>query len=126
MMDKLIIAAGALLVVFAVWQTIRKCRGKAKSSCCGSAEAVSARKVDDTDISHYPYRYRLAVGGMKCSHCAVTVENALNSMPGVWGTVNLGKQQAFVRTKAPVDEASFGAVLRSASYTLKGYEVISG
>ena len=92
-MDKLIIAVGLLLIVFALWQTVQKARGKAKSSCCGTAEAVSAKKVEDTDVSHYPYRYRLSIDGMMCSNCAKNVENTLNNMNGVWGKVNLGKKK---------------------------------
>ena len=124
-MDKLIIVLAALLILWALWQTIRRFQGKTKSSCCGSREAVSVRKADDTDASHYPYRYRLTVVGMMCSHCAVRVENALNAMPGVWGRVDLGKKQADVLTKAPVEEARFAAVLRDASYTLAGYADLS-
>ena len=83
-MDKLIIAVGLLLIVFALWQTVQKASGKANSSCCGSAEAVSAKKVEDTDVSHYPYRYRLSIDGMMCSNCAKNVENTLNNMNCVW------------------------------------------
>jgi copper chaperone CopZ len=125
-MDKVIIAVGALLIVYAIWQTIQKFRGKAKSSCCGSAEAVTVKKVEDTDISHYPYRYKLQVEGMTCSHCAANVENALNNMPGVWSIVNLGKNEADVRTKEPVEEKSFAAALEAASYGLGGYALVSG
>ena len=98
-MDKVIIIVGALLIVYAIWQTIQKMRGKAKSSCCGGAEAPTRKTVADTDETHYSYRYRLAVGGMHCSHCAVNVENALNSMPGVWGRVNLAKNEFFRQYK---------------------------
>ena len=117
-MDKLIILAGALLVVYAIWQTVQRFRGKAKSSCCGGREAPARKTVADTDETHYPYRYRLAVGGMHCSHCAVNVENALNAMPGVWAKVQLQKNEADVRTKQPVDEAAFAEALRKAGYTL--------
>ena len=124
-MDKLIIAVGLLLIVFALWQTVQKARGKAKSSCCGGAEAPTRRPVADTDESHYPYRYRLAVGGMHCSHCAVNVENALNAMPGVWAKVQLAKNEADVRTKQPADEAAFAKALQKAGYTLNGYADLS-
>ena len=117
-MDKLIIALGALLVVYAIWQTAQRFRGRAKSSCCGGAEAPTRKTVADTDETHYPYRYRLAVGGMRCSHCAVNVENALNAMPGVWGRVNLSKNEADVRTKQPVSEKAFAEALQKAGYTL--------
>ena len=122
-MDKLIIAVGLLLIVFALWQTIQKARGKAKSSCCGTAEAVSAKKVEDTDVSHYPYRYRLTIDGMMCSNCAKNVENTLNNMNGVWGKVNLGKKEADVLSKQSVSEDSFAQALQQSSYTLTGYSV---
>ena len=124
-MDKIIILAGALLVLYAVWQTVQRFRGRAKSSCCGGAEAPTRKTVADTDETHYPYRYRLAVGGMHCSHCAVNVENALNAMPGVWGRVNLSKNEADVRTKKPVVEAAFAETLRDAGYALNGYTDLS-
>ena len=122
-MDKLIIAVGLLLIVFALWQTVQKARGKAKSSCCGSAEVVSAKKVEDTDVSHYPYRYRLSIDGMMCSNCAKNVENTLNNMNGVWGKVNLGKKEADVLSKQSVSEDSFARALQQSSYTLTGYLV---
>ena len=117
-MDKLIIVIGALLIVYALWQTIRRFQGKAKSSCCGSAEAVSARKPADTDVSHYPFRYLLMIDGMSCSRCAVRVENALNALPGIWGKVDLAKNQADVRAKSSMDQARFAAALQDASYSL--------
>ena len=108
-MDKIIIAAGILLIVFAVWQTVQKARGKAKSSCCGTKEVVAVKKVEDTDVSHYPYRYRLSVDGMMCSNCARNVENTLNK----------------VLTKESVSEERFASALKDASYTLKGYTVLA-
>ena len=117
-MDKVIIAVGAILIVYAIWQTIQKVRGRAKNSCCGSAEAVTVKKVEDTDISHYPYRYKLKVEGMHCSRCAASVENALNGIPGVWSMVNLGKNEADVRTREPVEAERFADALREASFQL--------
>ena len=124
-MDKLIIIAGVLLIVFALWQTVQRFRGKAKNSCCGSAEAVTVKKVDDTDASHYPYHYLLSIDGMMCSNCAKTVENTLNGMPGVWGRVNLGKKEADVLAKAPVESSSFAEALRKKSYTLTACKELS-
>ena len=120
-MDKLIILCGILIIAFALWQTIQRFRGKAKNSCCGGAEAVTVKKVEDTDRSHYPYHYRLQIDGMMCSNCAKNVENTLNSMEGVWGRVNLGKKEADVLAKEPVSESSFRSALSKTSYTLRGY-----
>jgi len=124
-MDKIIIAAGLLLIVYALWQTVQRFRGRAKNSCCGTAEAVSVKKVDDTDPSHYPYRYTLQIDHMKCSNCARNVENLLNSMPGVWGRVDLGKKEADVRTKQSVSEAEFKTAFKDSAYTLKSCTLVS-
>ena len=53
----IIYIAAAALIIYGVYYTVQKFRGKAKSSCCGTPEVKSVRKVDDTDESHYPYRY---------------------------------------------------------------------
>ena len=124
-MDTIIIIAGVLLIAFALWQTIQRFRGKAKNSCCGSSEAVTVKKVEDTDVSHYPYHYLLSIDGMMCSNCAKPVENTLNGMPGVWGRVNLGKKEADVLAKEPVEESSFAQALQKKSYRLKACKVIS-
>ena len=118
MTTAIILLCAALLVAFAIYRTIQKFRGKAKSSCCGSAEMVTPKKVEDTDPSHYPYQYKLSVGGMHCSNCARNVENALNALDGTWAKVNLGKEEAVVLTKQEMDEAAFKAVLEQADYTL--------
>ena len=112
----IIIILAALLVVWAVFRTVQKARGKAKSSCCGTAEVVTAKKVADTDESHYPYRYKLAVDGMMCSNCARTVENALNELDGVWARVDLGRKEARVLTKIPRTQTDFAAPLSRHSY----------
>ena len=124
-MDKLIIIAGVLLIAFALYQAVQRFRGKAKNSCCGLAESVTFKKVEDTDASHYPYHYLLSIDGMMCSNCAKTVENTLNGMPGVWGRVNLGKKEADVLAKSPVESASFAKALKKKSYILTDCKVVS-
>ena len=108
----------ALLVIYAVYYTVQKFRGKAKNSCCGGPELVTAPKVDDTDESHYPYRYTLSIEGMMCSNCARNVEKNLDAMDGVWARVNLGKNQADVLTKEPREKADFLEALRKTDYTV--------
>lgn len=112
----IIVVLAALLVVWAAYRTVQKARGKAKSSCCGTPEMVTAKKVDDTDPSHYPYEYKLSIDGMMCSNCARTVENALNELDGVWARVDLGRKEARVLTKTPRTQADFAAPLSRHSY----------
>ena len=114
----IIYIAAAALILFGVYRTVQKFRGKAKSSCCGTPEVKSVRKVDDTDESHYPYTYILTVDGMKCSGCASNVENSLDNMDGVWARVNLGKKEAKVLAKSEYSEEDFKKALAKTSYTI--------
>ena len=117
-MSTIIIICAALLVAFAVYRTVQKFRGKAKSSCCGTPEVKTVKKVEDTDESHYPYQYKLAINGMHCANCARTVENALNSMDGVWGHVDLGRNEAKVLAKTARTMEEFAAALDAKGYSV--------
>lgn len=119
-MATIIIICAALLIAFAVYRTVQKFRGKAKSSCCGTPEVKTVKQVEDTDESHYPYRYTLSIEGMHCSDCARTVENELNSMEGVWGRVNLGRGEASVLAKTERTREDFEQVLSLKDYTVTG------
>lgn len=125
MTAKLIIIVGALLIAYAIYGTIQKARGKAKSSCCGSAESVLPKPVEDTDESHYPYRYLVSIDGMKCSNCAANVENAINASGDVWAHVNLGRKRADVLSKTEKNEADFAKALKGTGYNVAGFEEIS-
>lgn len=123
-MAALIIICAAALVIFAVYRTVQKARGKAKSSCCGTPEVITKKKVEDTDESHYPYRYKLAIEGMRCSNCAATVENTLDEIDGIWARVNLGRKEADVLSKQEMQQADFARVMGATSYKLVGFEAV--
>lgn len=123
-MDKLIIIIGILLIAYAVYSTVQKARGKAKSSCCGSAESVLPRKVEDTDESHYPFKYHISIDGMKCSNCAASVENAINASGDTWAHVNLGRNRAEVLSKTEKTEEDFAKALKGTSYKVTACEQI--
>ena len=86
---------------------------------------VTPKKVEDTDESHYPYHYMLTIDGMKCSNCARTVERTLDDAEGVWARVNLGKKQADVLAKEPMDQEAFETLFSKSPYHLAGYTAIS-
>lgn len=119
-MSTIIIIAGVLLIAYAVYGTVQKARGKAKSSCCGSAESVLARPVEDMDESHYPFRYHVTVEGMSCSNCAARVENAINASGDTWAHVNLGRSRAEVLSKTEKTEEDFARALKDTGYTVTG------
>lgn len=124
MTAKLIIIAGILLIVYAIYGTVQKVRGKAKSSCCGSAESVLPKAVADTDESHYPFRYNVSVDGMMCSNCAARVENAINASGDTWAHVNLGRHRAEVLAKHEKTEEDFRKALKGTDYKVTGFEQV--
>ena len=124
MTAKLIIIIGILLIAYAVYGTVQKARGKAKSSCCGSAETVLPKRVEDTDESHYPFRYIVTIDGMKCSNCAANVENAINAQGDTWAHVNLGRHRAEVLAKSEKTENDFVRLLGNTDYKVVGFEEV--
>ena len=124
MTAKLIIIVGILLIAYAVYGTVQKARGKSKSSCCGSSETVLRKPVEDTDESHYPYKYYVSVDGMMCSNCAANVENAINKSGDIWAHVNLGRKRAEVLSKTEKTEADFVNALQGTDYKVTGFEQI--
>ncbi len=115
----------AVLIIYGVYYTVQKFRGKAKSSCCGTPEVKAVRKVDDTDESHYPYRYMLTVDGMKCSGCASNVENSLDNMDGVWAKVSLGRREARVLAKKEYTKEDFDEALSKTSYKIADFKALN-
>lgn len=115
----------AVLIIYGVYYTVQKFRGKAKSSCCGTPEVKAVRKVDDTDESHYPFRYMLTVDGMKCSGCASNVENSLDNMDGVWAKVSLGRREARVLAKKEYTKEDFDEVLSKTSYKIADFKALN-
>ena len=120
----LIIIAGILLIAYAVYGTVQKARGKAKSSCCGSAESVLPKRVEDTDESHYPFKYHVSVDGMKCSNCAVNVENAINASGDTWAHADLGRHRAEVLSKKEKTEEDLVRALKGTGYKVTGFEPV--
>ena len=115
----------AALIIYGVYYTVQKFRGKAKSSCCGTPEVKAVRKVDDTDESHYPFRYMLTVDGMKCSGCASNVENSLDNMDGVWAKVSLGRREAKVLAKKEYTKEDFDEALSKTSYKIADFKALN-
>ena len=122
----IIVICAAILVAFAVSGTIKKARGKAKSSCCGGPEVKSVKKVEDMDESHYPYRYEVGIEGMHCSNCARAVENALNTTDGVWASVELGRNRAIVRAKREMKKSEFTEALQDTTYQVTAFSIEGG
>ena len=99
----LIILLLIILLAFAVRRALQKARRG--GGCCGEHEQTEARRrVSDRNKAHYPYEIIIPVVGMTCENCAVKLENALNSLSGVWAKVDIAKNEAQIRCKTSPDE----------------------
>ena len=88
-------------------------------SCCTDADDrphPKQVKVEDTDLSHYPYEADIMVNGMSCANCVKNVTNALNAIPGTLAKVSLEDSVAHVHAKQPIDEAVYEQAIKDAGY----------
>ena len=108
-----------ILAVICIF-SVKKYRKKLTSGCCGAGGegTVKRRRVSDRNKAHYPYTKILKTDGMSCGNCANRVENALNALDGVWASVDLGRQEAFVRMKQPVEPELLKDTVRKQGYTV--------
>ena len=106
-----------VIIAFAIKGVIHRIRHG--SACCGERDAPEKRvQPADKDKSHYPYKYTLAVDGMHCSNCTRHVENALNSIDGVWATASLEKKSVTVLSKKELESADLENEVSEAGYTV--------
>ncbi|MGH0051774.1 MAG: heavy-metal-associated domain-containing protein [Sphaerochaetaceae bacterium] len=117
-MTNYIIAISAIVVcVLAIYRYVRKLRHG--DSCCTTGEArIKKVRVADRDTNHYPYKAELSISGMTCSNCAIRVENALNSLPGIWANVDLRKNIALVHSKTDIDVEALRQTVQQSGYTV--------
>lgn len=117
-MGTIIVIIVLLVIVACAILSIRK-RIKYGSSCCGSHDAAPTKiKVHDKNKAHYPYTYTLTVDGMHCSNCALRVENALNSIEGIWAKVNLENKKVLVLSKNKIEGEELSKAVAAAGYTV--------
>ena len=94
-------------------------RAKSGGGCCGDRpETLRKTPVKDHNRAHYPYEAELQIGGMTCENCARRVENALNSLDGVWATVRIDSHTAHLRLKAEPDMEQLREAVRQAGYVV--------
>lgn len=116
----IIIVLLVLLCIFSVKSYLKKLQG----GCCGAGGGPGEKKVKvaDRNADHYPYQAVAVIDGMVCGNCATRVENALNSMDGVWAKVDLSKKQAAIRSKMPLEEQEVRSTVRKLGYTVMKFE----
>ncbi len=112
-----VIAILLAIIAFAVKSTIHRIRHG--SACCGERDAPEKKiQPADKNKANYPYKYILSVDGMHCSNCTRHVENALNSIEGLWATASLEKKCVTVLSKMELEAADLESEVKEAGYTV--------
>ena len=119
----IIVVILVMICIFSVKSYVKKLR----NGCCGSGGDGPEKKIKvaDKNKEHYPYAVRAEIEGMVCGNCATRVENALNSMEGVWTKVDLSKKQAVIRSKSAISREDVKNAVRKAGYTVIKIDEIS-
>ncbi|MCR5774438.1 MAG: heavy-metal-associated domain-containing protein [Lachnospiraceae bacterium] len=113
----IVIAVLILIIVYTVYDTVRRIRGG--SSCCGGGEPAEKKiKVGDRNKKNYPYKYILSVEGMHCANCARRVENAFNAGEGRWAIADVGKKEVTLLSKHEETENELREITESSGYTM--------
>lgn len=117
MTEIVIILLLVILVGWAVYHSVKKV--KRGGGCCpGHEETLKRVVVQDKNRSHYPYQVTLDIGGMTCENCARRVENALNSLDGVWAKADISTHRVTVLCKAQPDLKKMAGSVREAGYVV--------
>lgn len=97
---------------------------KIASGCCGAGGYKEKKvRVNDKDMSHYPYTASITISGMTCKHCKERVENALNSEDGVWAEVDLKNNTALVYMKNKLPEMTLRNDVIKAGYSVTSFSM---
>ena len=90
MTDLIIIAIVALIILFAVYKTVKHFKGEGE--CCGGG-SYKARKKKLKNVAETKL---FAVDGMSCQNCVNRVMENVNSIPGASAIVHLKKGEVAV------------------------------
>jgi len=98
MTDGIIIAILVVALFFGIRATVK--HFARKGGCCGSADYKPKKKK----LSKVLYQKNFKVEGMHCEHCKARVEEVVNDIQGVSGSVNLKKGILTVSYAEDVDD----------------------
>lgn len=113
MTDLIIIAILVVVVGFGVCSTVKK--RKEKASCCsGGTYKAKEKKLETVAL-----KKTAVVEGMTCQHCVNRVMEAVNSIDGASGNVNLRKGTVVISMQKPMDDEIFRNAIEKVGYTVK-------
>ncbi len=98
MTDGIIIAILVVALFFGIRATVK--HFARKGGCCGSADYKPKKKK----LSKVLYQKNFKVEGMHCEHCKARVEEVVNDIQGVSGSVDLKNGTLTVSYAEDVDD----------------------
>jgi len=113
MTDGIIIAIVVVALFFGIRAMVK--HFARKGGCCGSADYKPKKKK----LSKVLYQKNFKVEGMHCEHCKARVEEVVNDIQGVSGSVNLKKGILTVSYAEDVEDELIKTKLERVGYTIR-------
>jgi len=110
MTDGIIIAILVVALFFGIRATVK--HFARKSGCCGSADYKPKKKK----LSKVLYQKNFKVEGMHCEHCKARVEEVVNDIQGVSGSVDLKNGTLTVSYAEDVDDELIKSKIERVGY----------
>lgn len=107
------IGALAIIVAIGIAATVKHFKGE--GGCCGGGSSYKPRKKR---IAGIRYRKVFRIDGMHCAHCKARVEEIVNDIPNVTGSVDLKKGELVVSYAEEVADELLQARIERAGYTV--------
>lgn len=120
MINAIVILILILGIIFGIQSFLKRASGK---SCCSSGDSEVKIEPADKNRSDYKFRAYVRIEGMTCKNCARRIENALNSIDGVWAKVNLRKKAADVLLKKYTTAEVITDAVEGAGYKAADIEI---
>lgn len=114
MEDIIIIAVIAVLVLIGIRQAVKHFRHE--GGCCGGGSYKAKKKK----LKNVLGKKTFSVADMTCQHCKNRVEEAVNSIEGAAGVVNLKKGIVEVSYNREIEEAVIISAIEKAGYKVTG------
>ncbi len=112
-MENLIIVVIILLAAGGgIFYTVRHFKGQG-GCCCGGGYKTKKKK-----LKRVIYKKKFEVEGMHCGHCKNRVEEVVNDIKGVAGSVNLKTGELIVSYAEEVDDELIKTRIEKAGYNV--------
>lgn len=113
----LILLVLAVLLIFAVFRTVRHFKG---GGCCsGGTSTIRDKKTLNEPVIG---KKKLTIQGMTCENCEIRVQNALNRLDGVLCKVDRKKKTALVSFSSEVSNELLRKTVETLGYDVTGIE----